>query len=80
MDVKINLDTFKDLDKNYKIDTLKFQKMVILYNAIDDGWSIKRHNQSYIFTKKHENKKEILHDSYLSQFLNEKLDLSKIIN
>lgn len=80
MDIKINLDTFKDLDKNYKIDNLKFQKMVILFNAIEDGWDVKRHNQSYIFTKKHENKKEILHDDYLSKFLNEKLDLSKIIN
>lgn len=80
MDIKINLDTFKDLDKNYKIDNLEFQKMVILYNAIEDGWSVKRQKQSYIFTKKHENKKEILHDTYLSKFLNDKLDLSKIIN
>ena len=79
MDININLDTFNDLDKNFKIDNLKFQKMVILHNAIEDGWSVKRHNQSYIFTKKHENKKEILHDSYLSQFLNDKFDLSKII-
>ena len=68
MDIEINLDTFKDLDKNYKIDNLKFQKMVILFNAIEDGWSVKRVNQSYIFTKKHQNKKEILHDSYLSRF------------
>ena len=79
MDIEINLDTFKDLDKNYKIDNLKFQKMVILFNAIEDGWSVKRVNQSYIFTKKHQNKKEILHDSYLSRFLNEHLDLSKVI-
>ena len=35
-----------------EIDKIKFQKMVFLYNALDNGWSIKKRNDSYIFTKK----------------------------
>ena len=34
--------------------------MVFLYNALDNGWSIKKKQNSYIFTKNHEGKKEIL--------------------
>ena len=76
MDVKI-VDSFKNLE-NIKIDAIKFQKMLFLYNALDDGWSIKRMSDSYIFTKKHENKKEVLLDSYLTKFMNSNLDINKI--
>ena len=78
MDVTINVDSFKNLENNIKIDAVKFQKMLFLYNALDDGWSIKRMSDSYIFTKKHENKKEVLLDSYLTQFMTSNLDINKI--
>jgi hypothetical protein len=76
MDVKI-VDSFKNLE-NIKIDAIKFQKMMFLYNALDDGWCIKRMSDSYIFTKKHENKKEVLLDSYLTKFMTSNLDINKI--
>jgi len=61
MDIKINLDSLKDLENNvdFKVDAIKFQKMLLLYNTIEQGWSVKKHNESYVFTKNHENKKEI---------------------
>ena len=62
-----------------EIDQLKFKKMVFLYNALDNGWSIKKKQNSYIFTKKHQNKKEVLQDSYLLKFLNSKLDIKTIL-
>jgi len=81
MDVRINLETFKHLENtNVKIDSLKLQKMILLYNALEDGWSIKHKNDSYIFTKKHQNKKEVLQDSYLLKFLNSKLDIKSILS
>ena len=56
MNLTINL----DLDnENFKIDSIKFQKMLLLYNALEEGWSIKKSNESYIFKKNHEGKKEI---------------------
>jgi hypothetical protein len=80
MDIKINLDSLKDLENNVKIDSVKFQKMLLLYNSIEQGWSVKKKNDSYVFLKKHENKKEVLEDSYLLKFMKTNLDLNKIIN
>ena len=80
MDIKINLDSLKDLENNVKIDAVSFQKMLLLYNSIEQGWSVKKHNNSYVFSKKHENKKEVLEDSYLLKFMTTNLDLNKFIN
>ena len=79
MDIKINLDSIKDLD-NIKIDAIQFQKMMLLYNSIESGWSVKKRNDSYVFTKNHEGKKEVLEDSYLTKFMRTNLDISKIIS
>ena len=47
MEIEIKLE-----DKQLEIDKLKFQKMVFLFNALDNGWSIKKQKDSYIFKKK----------------------------
>ena len=81
MDIRINLDSLKDLEKsNFKIDAIKFQKMLLLYNSIEQGWSVKKHNESYIFSKKHEGKKEVLEDTYLLKFMKSNLDFNKIVS
>jgi len=80
MDIKITLDSLKDLEDNIKIDPVKFQKMLLLYNSIEQGWSVKKNNNSYVFAKKHENKKEVLEESYLLKFMKSNLDLNKMIN
>ena len=79
MDIKVNLESLTDLE-NVKIDAIKFQKMLLLYNTIEQGWSVKKRNDSYVFTKNHENKKEVLDDSYLLKFMKTNLDLNKIVN
>jgi hypothetical protein len=43
--------------------------MSFIYNALENGWTIKKHNDSYVFTKKHEGKKEMLSEDYLSTFM-----------
>jgi len=81
MDLKINLESLKDLENtNFKVDAIKFQKMLLLFNSIEQGWSVKKRNDSYVFTKNHENKKEIIDNSYLLQFMKTNLDLNKIID
>lgn len=81
MDIKVNLDSLKDLEnENVKVDVIKFQKMILLYNSIEQGWSVKKRDGSYVFTKAHENKKEVLEDSYLLKFMKTNLDLNKIIS
>ena len=77
MDMKINLESFKDLETmNLKVDAIKFQKMILVFNAIEHGWSVKKKGDSFIFTKSHENKKEVLENSYLLQFMKTNLDLN----
>lgn len=44
-------------------------KMSFIFNALDDGWSIKKRNGSYIFTKRHEGKKEMFDDEFLDGFV-----------
>jgi hypothetical protein len=79
MDITINLDSLKDLE-NLKVDVIKFQKMLLLFNSIEQGWSVKKRDDSYVFTKSHEGKKEVLEDSYLKKFMKTNLDLNKIIS
>lgn len=62
MEIKINIENKDGSNNDITLDSIKFQKMVLLFNAINDGWSIKKQNDSYIFKKNHEGKKEIFHD------------------
>jgi len=81
MDVKINIDSLIDLEnKNFKLDGITFQKMLLLFNALEDGWTIKKRNDSYVFLKNHEGKREILDESYLSRFMKANFDINKIIS
>lgn len=52
-----------------QLDKSQFQKMVFIMNALEKGWSIKKQNDKYVFTKKHENKREIFEENYLEQFV-----------
>jgi hypothetical protein len=69
---KINIDNY--LDNHLTIDRIKFQKMILLYNALEDGWALKKRKDAYVFTKNHEGKKEILHDDYLLKFMKNNID------
>ena len=52
-----------------KIEKMQFQKMMFLMNALEKGWSVKKQQDKYIFTKKHENKREIFEENYLERFI-----------
>jgi hypothetical protein len=78
MDIKIKMDNY--LENNIKIDNIKFQKMLFLFNAIEEGWSIKKKNNSYIFLKNHEGKKEVFEDNYLDQFMKSSFDMRSVIS
>jgi len=51
------------------VDKKQIQKMMFISNALDKGWSIKKVNNTYVFTKKHENKKEVFEEKYLETFV-----------
>lgn len=58
-----------DQPNEIKLEKSHFQKMVFIMNALEKGWSIKKQQDRYIFTKKHENKREIFEENYLEQFI-----------
>ena len=63
----------------HNINHLKFQKMLFVFNAVNDGWSVKKNGDSYIFLKDHEGKSEIFSDSYLQTFITSNLDMDKLL-
>ena len=67
-------------NNNIKMDNIKFQKMILLFNAIEEGWSIKKNKNSYIFSKNHEGKKEVFEDAYLTQFMRTNFDIKSVIS
>lgn len=80
MNLDINLVSIENLENsNFKLDPIKFQKMIFLYNTIEQGWSVKKKDGSYVFTKSVNDKKEVLADSYLLKFMKTNLDLNKFI-
>ena len=78
IDIKITKNNNEQLD--LEVDKIKFQKMVFLYNALENGWSIKKRKDSYIFTKNHEGKKEVFEDNYLDQFMKSNFDMRSVIS
>jgi len=75
MDIAIKIEH----EKNLEIDKIKFQKMIFLFNALDSGWSIKKKNDSYIFTKNHEGKKEVFDEEYLAMFMKENTNINNML-
>jgi hypothetical protein len=58
-----------ELPSNIQMNKKQFQKMIFITNALDQGWSVKKSQDSYIFTKKHENRREIFQENYLENFI-----------
>lgn len=56
------------------IDFITLQKMKFIYNALESGWIIESKNNKFIFSKKHEGKKEIYLHSYLDEFIKTNLN------
>ncbi len=71
--MELNVNVQSDLN----IDFIQLQKMSFLYNALNSGWSIKKQKDKYIFSKKHEGKKEVYLDTYLQKFIESNLNLPK---
>lgn len=60
-------------EHSIKMDFIEFKKIMFVNNALENGWTIKKDGSAYIFSKKHEGKKEIYLDDYLKQFLCENI-------
>lgn len=52
-------------------DDTELYKMNFIMNALENGWSVKKRSDSFIFSKKHEGKKEVFKKNYLETFIQE---------
>ena len=69
-------------EKNNKLSQptpIEINLLAFFYNSLEDGWTITKNNDSYIFIKKHEGKKEIFSDTYLKRFMEDNFDINKIL-
>ena len=58
-----------DIQNDLKIDKPMFQKMIFIMNALEQGWSVKKTDDSYVFMKRHENRREVFQENYLENFV-----------
>jgi len=65
-------------DPNIKMDRKEFYKMTFIMNALQEGWSVKKKEDTYIFSMKHNGKKEIYKEEYLEDFINRNISLNNL--
>tara|TARA_Y100000389_G_scaffold66748_4_gene62978 strand:+ start:5185 stop:5409 length:225 start_codon:yes stop_codon:yes gene_type:complete len=58
-----------EIPNNMYVDNIILKKMIFIYNALENGWTISKDNNKYYFTKKHENQEEIYQENYLDEFV-----------
>jgi hypothetical protein len=68
-----------DIPTDINIDLIQLQKLSFIYNAIDAGWSVKKRENKYIFSKKHEGKKEVYLETYLRKFIESNLKINGVL-
>ncbi len=73
MDIQLKIN---NVDLN--VDSKQLHKMIFIYNALENGWMIKKKNKKYIFLKNHEGKREIFSEDYLISFIKDNSNINNI--
>lgn len=60
------------LEPSMEMEAKQYHKIMFIQNALNDGWTIKKRQNSYIFTKKHENLREVFQRILLGEIYLEK--------
>jgi len=68
------------LPNHMQLSKPAFQKMLFIANALEQGWTIRKSQDSYIFTKKHENRQEVFQENYLETFVASNLSVDYVLN
>tara|TARA_B100000674_G_C37546403_1_gene780785 strand:- start:165 stop:374 length:210 start_codon:yes stop_codon:yes gene_type:complete len=64
-----------NLDNINNLSSKDISKILFIFNALEDGWTIKKRNDKYIFSKHKGKVKEIMFDSFLTKFINKYLNI-----
>ena len=71
------MDISYSLPNNIQIDKKTFTKMNFLYNAIHEGWTVTKQKNKYVFTKRHDGRKEVFSENFLDVFVQTNLTVNK---
>ena len=63
-----------------EIDKKFIQKLLFIHNCLNDGWTVKKNNNKYTFSKNHKCKRKIFKKTYLRDFLNKNLEVKNETN
>lgn len=72
------MDDSIDIENVEKVNIIKLHKMAFIYNALENGWKVKKNGDCYIFTKNHGGKKEVFLDSYLKNFFSTNMNIDNL--
>jgi hypothetical protein len=64
-----------DIPNTIKMNRTEYQKITFIMNALNNGWTVKKEDDKFVFTKKHENRREIFEETYLSDFINNNMKI-----
>lgn len=68
-----------NFENSVSMDVVQLHKMAFVYNAVNSGWKVELRDGKYVFSKRHEGKKEIFLDSYLENFIASHADIEKLL-
>ena len=57
----------------------EIHKLIFIYNALQDGWTIKKRDDKYIFTKHNNKDKEVYMDNFLEKFIIKNFNIDKFL-
>jgi hypothetical protein len=58
-----------------EIDKKIIQKLLFIHNCLNEGWTVKKISNNYIFSKNHECKRKFFKKTYLREFVNKNLEV-----
>jgi|TARA_B110000114_G_C15056181_1_gene383388 hypothetical protein len=66
-----------EIDLNKRCHNNKeMSKMMFIFNAIEDGWKVKKNKNNYIFSKHKSKDKQILSEDFLNKFITKYFNLN----
>ena len=68
----ITLNNQDNIDFN-NLNKLTRQKMIFIYNSIENGWSITKCDDKYIFCKKHHNNPDVITEQFVKTFIEQNI-------
>lgn len=53
----------------------ELQKIHFIYNALENGWNVKKNEEAYIFRKKHNHTKTLKNQNYIYKFVDKNMKI-----